>query len=177
LLFSAEINQENSTKLTTALAEAMDDPQIEAIYLGFSTTGGSVVNGVALHHIIKGSKKPITIHALGNVDSIGLTIFLAGHSRYAVPHTRFLFHSLAIGSDGSRMDARWISERLNALQADETRIAGIWKSSNGKFGDEEIASLFEGEQIKNTAWAIERGFISEVRDFWFVGGARVKNVA
>src|SRR5690349_14145985 len=92
LIFNAEINEKSANILSSAIAEAINDPSIEDIYFGFSSPGGQVAFGIGAHHAIKSSPKPITMHALGAVDSIAVAIFLAAPKRYAVEGSRFGFH-------------------------------------------------------------------------------------
>ena len=60
-----------------------------------STPGGSVMNGLNLYNVLRGLPITLTTHNVGNVDSIGNAIFLAGQIRYACPHSTFMFHGVA----------------------------------------------------------------------------------
>ena len=48
-----------------------------------STPGGTVMNGLNLYNVMRAMPFRLTTHNVGNVDSIGNAIFLAGEERYA----------------------------------------------------------------------------------------------
>jgi ATP-dependent Clp protease protease subunit len=177
LIFTAPIDQMTSAKLTGAITDVINDPEISEAYIGFASGGGGVNEGVALHHFIKSCPKPVTMHALGNVDSIALTIFLAGARRYATDGTRFTFHTIGLGlPPGQRLDAPFLREKLAALHADQERLSGIWRTQV-KVEDTEMTALFEHEYMHDCYWALQRGFIHEIRDFIIPIGSRLRHVA
>ena len=80
--FSAEIIPHTTESLIAVLANLVNQG-VAHIYLTFSTPGGSVMNGMNLYNVMRGLPCDISIHNVGNVDSIGNAIFLAGTHRYA----------------------------------------------------------------------------------------------
>ena len=63
--------------------------QVQRVYLLLSTPGGSVMNGMNLYNVLKGMPFELITHNVGNVDSIGNVIFLAGEKRYATANATF----------------------------------------------------------------------------------------
>jgi ATP-dependent protease ClpP protease subunit len=97
--FSAEINQ-NTTEALIALLSQQINMGIKEIYLLLSTCGGNVMNGLTIYSILRSLPAELTTHNVGNVDSIGNSIFLAGQKRYACPHSTFTFHSVGFDIPG-----------------------------------------------------------------------------
>ena len=62
------------------------------IILYINSPGGSVPDGYALVDAILTSKTPIYTVNIGSAMSMGFIIFLAGHKRFAMPHSEFLMH-------------------------------------------------------------------------------------
>jgi ATP-dependent Clp protease, protease subunit len=176
LLFNAEINAGTTPQLNQALVDAINDSTITDIYIGFSTTGGGVAEGVALHQLLRASPKPVTVHGIGNVDSMGIAVLLGGQRRYASPGTRFIFHSVGTVING-RVGIPDLNERLAALRSDELRITQIWESAETKLEHAEATALFEREHGHDCNWALAHGFIHEIRDFGIPMGARLRQVA
>ena len=68
----------------------------------------------------------LTTHNVGNVDSIGNAVFLAGQTRYACPHSTFMFHGVAFNfTQGMSLDERGSRERLANILSDQKRIGSI----------------------------------------------------
>ena len=47
---------------------------------------------------VAGMPFELITHNVGNVDSIGNVVFLAGTRRYAVPHATFMFHGVGFNA-------------------------------------------------------------------------------
>jgi ATP-dependent protease ClpP protease subunit len=176
-LFTAPINQLAVNVISSALVEAINDESIADIYLGLSTGGGGVTEGIALHNLIKANPKPITIHGIGNIDSIGITVMLGAKTRHAVPASRFFFHPLGFDSGVNvRYDVSSLTARLNGLTSDQNRLKAIYKA-NTKILDSDLNELFEHEYMHGNAWAIQQGFIDGERDFFIPALARIRNLS
>ena len=67
------------------------------IILYINSPGGCVTDGYSLIDAIRLSKTPVYTVNLALAASMGFLIFIAGHKRYALPHSEFLMH------DGSTM--------------------------------------------------------------------------
>jgi hypothetical protein len=67
---------------------------------------------------------------MGNVDSIGNVIFLAGAERYACPLSTFMFHGVGFDVPGGlRMEEPFLRERLDTIEADHKRIVSLFRKS------------------------------------------------
>src|SRR5207247_813850 len=133
-------------------------------YLLLSTPGGSVMNGMNLYNILRSMPFELTTHNVGNVDSIGNAVFLAGEKRYASPHSTFMFHG--VGFDpalGTRYDEKLLREQLDSVLADHKRIGGILEERT-KLGADDAQALFREAQTKDATYAVGVGIVDEVRD-------------
>ena len=82
--FSAEINANTTESLIATIANCVNQGKAE-IYLMISTPGGSVMHGLNIYNVLRAFPVKLVTHNVGNVDSIGNAIFLAGEERYACP--------------------------------------------------------------------------------------------
>ena len=173
-LFGGSIDHNAMRSISTGLTDAINDPSTTAVYFGLSSTGGSVTEGVALYHIIRASPKPVTMHGIGNVDSIGVTILLGGNQRYATPGTRFFFHPIGSGFQGT-LTVPLMRTKIQALLSDHARVGAIYKD-RGEVSDAELEDLFNNEYMHDVAWAITHKFIQAQQDFMIPAGANVRNL-
>ena len=178
LIFNSEITEKNANALTGALVDAFNDTNVDQICIGFSSPGGNISYGVGVHYAIKASPKPIAIHALGAVDSIGVAIFCAAKKRSAIAGSRFYFHSVRRYLTTGNYDRQQILDTLVVADDDEKRLAGIWKG-HFKLEDAELSALFEGEHAHDCDWALAHGLIEAIGDFYIPPSSigHIRNVA
>ncbi len=109
--FSAEINPHTTESLIAAIANVVNQG-VKKVYLLMSTPGGAVMNGMNLYNVLRGLPVELTTHNVGNVDSIGTALFLAGAKRYACPHSTFMFHGVGFNvPQGARLEEKFLRER------------------------------------------------------------------
>jgi ATP-dependent protease ClpP protease subunit len=161
--FSAEINVNTTEHLIAVLAQQANQG-VDHVYLMLSTPGGAVMNGLNLYNVMKAMPFKITTHNVGNVDSIGNAIFLAGEERFACPHSTFMFHGVGFDIQaGARLEQKNLQENLDRLLADQERIGNILKERS-QLNAGEITDLFREARTKDAAFALEKGMISDIRD-------------
>lgn len=95
--FSAEINASTTESLIAAMTN-LANQGVPKVTLLLSTPGGAVMNGMNVYNVLRAMPFELTTHNVGNVDSIGNAIFLAGERRYAAPHSTFMFHGVGFQS-------------------------------------------------------------------------------
>jgi len=107
----------------------------------------------------------LAIHNIGNVDSIGNAVFLAGKRRYACPHATFMFHGVGfdIRNQAVRLKEKNLRERLDSILSDQGRIGEII-AERTQLPKEEIERLFLETQTKDAAFAASCGIVDEIRD-------------
>lgn len=162
--FSAEVNP-NTTETLIATVSNMVNQGVKNVYLMLSTPGGSVMNGLNVYNVLRGLPIHLTTHNVGNVDSIGNAIFLAGATRYACPHSTFMFHGVAsnVLQANSWLDEKALLERIGSVQADQKRIGSIIKERT-TISESAIGSLFLEAKTKDADFALASGIVHEIRD-------------
>ena len=97
----------------------IEERQPIVVYL--NSLGGSVSDGYALIDAIQLSETPVCTVNLGVCFSMGLLIFMAGHKRYAMPHSEFLLHDGQIGEINSTAKVK------DRLEFESIQIEGMTK--------------------------------------------------
>lgn len=97
----------------------IEERQPIIVYL--NSLGGSVSDGYALIDAIQLSETPVYTVNLGVCFSMGLLIFMAGHKRYAMPHSEFLLHDGQIGEINSTAKVK------DRLEFESIQIEGMTK--------------------------------------------------
>lgn len=170
--FSAEINVSTTESLIATLAN-LSNQGVQHVYLLLSTPGGAVMSGMTLYNVLRAMPFDLTIHNVGNVDSIGNAVFLAGKHRYATPQATFMFHGVAFpGAQGQAFDEKLLRERLDGVLSDQRRIGEVIEQHT-RLSGEQIANLFREAQTKDAAYAVGCGIIDEIRDVQIPPGSTV----
>lgn len=170
--FTAEIVPATTEALIASLSDLVNK-RVRDIYLMFSTPGGSVMHGMTLYNYLRSLPVDLTIHNIGNVDSIGNAIFLAGRKRYACPNATFMFHGVGIDMpNATRLEEKFLKERLDAIRSDQNRIGSII-AERTKLPPENVKGLFFEAQTKDATFAAGCGIIDEIRDVQIPAGSPV----
>jgi ATP-dependent protease ClpP protease subunit len=161
--FSAEIVPHTTESLIGLLSEQVNKG-VKNVYLILSTPGGSVMHGMNLYNVLRGMPFHLTTHNVGNVDSIGNAVFLAGATRYACKHSTFMFHGVGIDVPAQfRLEEKILKERLESILSDQRRIGSIIEDRT-KIEKAAIAELFREAQTKDADFAVGCGIVNEIRD-------------
>ena len=123
--FSAEINPSTTENLIAAMGACVNRG-VKEVCLLISTPGGGVMNGLNVYNVLKGMPFELTTHNVGNVDSIGNVIFLAGTKRYCTANATFMFHGVGMNvTANTRLEEKNIRERLDTIVTDQERIGSV----------------------------------------------------
>jgi ATP-dependent Clp protease protease subunit len=170
--FSAEINVVTTEVLLNVVSNIVAN-NIPEVYLMLSTPGGVVMNGMNLYNVLRAMPIKLTTHNVGNVDSIGNVVFLAGEKRYACKHSTFMFHGVGIDiAQGVRLENKLLRERLDGIEADHLRIGGVIEDRT-KLDKATIAQLFLEARTKDAEFAVKNGFVEDIRDVQIPPGAPI----
>lgn len=168
--FSAEVNPTTSEALLGVLID-LSNKKVKEVHLLLSTPGGAVMSGFNIYNVVRGLPFKFVTHNVGNVDSIGNVIFLAGEERYSSAHSTFMFHGVGFDLQGpSRFDEKILRERTSLIQADNDRIAAIIQERTSLNLDK-IRELFLESTTRDPNYALQNGFIHEIREFKLPPGA------
>ena len=171
--FSAEINPKSAESLMAVMANCATQG-VKTVYLAMSTPGGEVVQGITLYNVLRGMPFRLITHNVGNVDSIGNAVFLAGSPRYACPHSTFMFHGVgfSMANQTVRLEEKNVREMLGSILNDHARIGTILEERT-KIDKALIPELFREAQTKDSAFAISCGIVDEIRDLQIPAGGPV----
>jgi ATP-dependent Clp protease, protease subunit len=170
--FSAEVNINTAEQLQALAANIVGQGHPE-IHLLLSTPGGAVQYGITIYNFLLALPIKVVTHNLGNVDSIGLVIYLAGSERYACPHTTFMLHGVAMQVPApTSLFEKNFQESLARLTADQARIKGIY-SERSKVSPEQAEGLFLQETTLSAEEAVSRGIVHEIRQLSIPPGSPV----
>lgn len=75
--------------------------ELKPIYLFIHSFGGDLRQSMFFGDLLIASRIPIVTVAMGAVMSAGFDIFVAGHKRYAFPHSQLLVHAGYAGFEGT----------------------------------------------------------------------------
>lgn len=170
--FAAEIVPQTTEALLRAMADFVNQGFRE-IHLLLSTPGGSVMHGINIYNVLRGLPIKLITHNVGNVDSIGTVIYLAGEQRYVCPQATFMLHGVAFGTNTpAQFFERNLRERLLTVQKDQERIKAIYSDRAGI--DPEVAEqFFLGESNITAAAAVTQGLAHEIRTVQIPAGSPV----
>jgi ATP-dependent Clp protease protease subunit len=170
--FSAEINPNTTESLIATMAN-LAGQNVPEVQLLLSTPGGSVMNGINLYNVLRALPFRLVTHNVGNVDSIGNAVFLAGERRIASPNSTFMFHGVGLECPpGLQLEEKSLRERLNSVLADQSRIAAIIEDRT-TLNAKKIKPLFREARTKDAAYAVSAGIVHEIKDVAIPVGAPV----
>ncbi len=170
--FSAEIVP-HTTESLIATVTNLTNQGVKQIYLMLSTPGGSVMHGMNIYNVLRALPVELITHNVGNVDSIGNAVFLAGAKRYACPHSTFMFHGVGFDvPQQMRIEEKFLRERLDGITSDQKRIGSVIEDRTS-ITKEDIAKLFLEAQTKDATFAAGCGIVDEVRDVQIPPGSSI----
>jgi ATP-dependent protease ClpP protease subunit len=160
LSFSANVTPASTQGLLSAIANVCQKGATD-IHLLLSTNGGVVSCGINIYNVLEGL--PITVHTynVGNVDSIGNVIYLAGKHRYACPNARFMFHGVSQFIQNKQVDEKSLKEAISMVRNDQERIGRIVVERTNINADE-LAELFVTDSFLTVEAATEKGIVHAI---------------
>lgn len=168
--FSAGINLETTENLIAIMADCAKQ-RATTVHLLFSSGGGSVMHGINLYNVLRGLPFKLVTHNVGNVDSIGNAVFLAGEERYACQQSTFMFHGVGWEFNGT-LSAQKGREIVGSLTADESRISAIVEQRS-KLSAAEIRTFFGEAHTMDATAALSAGLVDDIRDVSIPAGSTV----
>src|SRR5262249_18993902 len=152
--FGANIVPDTANVLIATMT-GLANKKVPEVHLLLSTPGGDVAAGITIYNMLRGLPYKLITHNVGNVDSIGNAIFLAGDERYACKSATFMYHGVGFNAgQNARFEEKLLRERLDSLMMNQERIAAIIEDRTSLTA-EEIAPLFLEAQTKKCDWAVK----------------------
>ncbi|RAU41487.1 MULTISPECIES: ATP-dependent Clp protease proteolytic subunit [unclassified Pseudomonas] len=125
--FHCGVDQASTEHFRDRCLEALDKGAT-GLLLNLSTAGGSTALGFTLYNFLKSLAVPIRALNSGNIESMGIVMYLAAHERIVCPHSRFLIHPMSWYFNQSSVDHSRIREYLRSLDNDLQRYVNIYSS-------------------------------------------------
>ena len=172
LVFHASVNPVTAQHFMATCANLLNQGNNE-LYLCLSTPGGEVASGITIYNFLRGLPIKVITHNIGNIDSIGNAIFLAGEMRRASQHSTFMFHGVGFDIKSQmRIEEKNLREMMDAMSADHKRMADII-ADRTTLSFDEARQLFTEARTKNADDALNAGVVHEVADLAIPPGAPV----
>lgn len=161
--FSAEIVPNTVESLLQVCAN-LANQGVKTVYLQLSTAGGSVQHGLTAYNVLRSMPFKLITHNVGNVDSIGNVVFLAGEERYACQTATFMFHGVGAGvPQNVRLAEKDLREKLDGLVADQQRITSVIVDRSN-IDAAEVEEMFLEGRTKDPVYAKKVGIVHDIRD-------------
>lgn len=119
------------------LDRGIPEDERKPIIIYINSPGGCVSDGYSLIDVIRLSKTPVYTVNLALAASMGFLVFIAGHKRYAFPHSEFLLHdgsSFAVDSTAKLRD-RIEFETVELENETKRYILGMTKISEALYNE------------------------------------------
>jgi ATP-dependent Clp protease protease subunit len=117
------------------------------ITIELSSEGGNVTDGLSLYEVIRGCRNQVNTVGMGDVQSIAVIVYLAGHERTAQKNVSFMDHAASRELDGSYNAAQLM------VEVKELKVM-----------DNKCRKIMEERTKKNAAWWKRK---SAAHDFTF----------
>lgn len=122
--FCGPITEETVRKLTSCLSAATAKGQ--NVHLLFQSSGGSVGDGVFLHHFFKSLPVKLSIYNVGSISSIAVVAYLGAAHRVTNSRAVFMVHRTNAKSSGG-LPLSAMRGITKSLSLDDERSEGILK--------------------------------------------------
>lgn len=163
ITFVGGVDKPLVNKFITFCTNAVSEHKPDELYFMIASNGGDVDSGFVLYNYLQalqGGMK-VTMHNIGNIDSIANVIFLSGEQRFASPNASFHFHGVAMNVSGG-MSKTALKETLSRCEGMENRIMKTI-NTRSKLSIETLEGLFNQGEGKNVDYALEHGIIEEIK--------------
>jgi ATP-dependent protease ClpP protease subunit len=155
--FHAPVTVQTVQNLMAAISHKLMAGTTDFYFL-ISTPGGQVMSGLTLYNFLRALPVPVTMHNIGNVDSIGNAIFVAANTRVACAHSTFMFHGVGVDIQNARFEEKNAREVVHSILADQKRIADILVRRTSLTLNQ-ARKLFREAQTKDAVQAQSAGIV------------------
>ena len=161
VVFHAPIDGNTSQQLISTCTQLVNAGHDE-IFILISTPGGNVMSGITIYNTLRALPCKITTHNVGNIDSIGNAIFLAGEDRFACKHSTFMFHGVGIQMNAN-IEEKAARELVDSILANQKRIGDIIQERT-QIPAGEVGELFREARTKDADAALAAGIVMEIAE-------------
>lgn len=172
IIFTLGVDKTTIGKLQDVIVDSVNK-KYDELYFLISSGGGSVIDGLNIAAIIKSLPLEITMHNIGQVDSVANVIFASAKNRFANENSSFLFHGISMNFEKARFTSTQLNEQYQIAERLENNIAQNF-SAYTNIPEKEIKELMSRpNKIVNIDEAKKLGIIHEIKNIRIPKGAEV----
>ncbi len=162
--FTAQVNDKSVQRLLTTVTEHVSKGETELTLL-ISSPGGYIASGITAFNTLKVLPLKKVFWNIGNIDSIGVMMFLAGDERLALPNSRFLFHDVGWGiqTAPANFSEGQLALTVESLRHDRAAIAELSSRVTGQTA-EFISSMMKEGKILDAPSAKKLNYIHDEKE-------------
>lgn len=159
------VTYENLQIVLSKIKDLVSEDPREEIQLLVTSYGGATGIGMSFYDSVRSILKPnLTTIGSGDVDSSGITVFLAGNKRYLTKNTTLLFH-LAGRTFGT--DKRFSTlDMENILKEDKLKdyqyACVISDATQGRYSPEQVIEMMKNNTVLTAEEAVQMGLAHKV---------------
>ncbi|MHC8305606.1 ATP-dependent Clp protease proteolytic subunit [Pseudomonas sp. PB3P13] len=171
--FHCQIDQGTTERFRDCCLEALTQGAT-SLMLNLSTTGGSTNFGFTLYTFLKSLPVPICAVNAGNIESMGMIMFLAAGHRITSPHSRFLIHPMNWYFNQKSVDHQRLREYLSSLDNDLARYVQIFslETAHAETKLDIFHCLSAEEKVIAAEDSLAYGIAYEIRQMVFEEGVK-----
>ena len=124
--FFSEITEHSAQRLISVVTESILALESNEIIIRLSSCGGKLSSAFSVYNFLRLIDIPLTIYNTGNVESSAILLYLAGDTRIAVPHSKFLIRPLNWTFESGPVYIPSLKEALISLDYDARRYTDIF---------------------------------------------------
>lgn len=162
LNFFGEITPQTASTFMSGCIEIINKHWPQELYFLFASTGGNVNSGIVIYNFLRSLPVKVTMHNMGVIDSMANIVFAAGTTRFAAPHSRFLFHGVVMNiSQAVEVTYPKLVELKSTLESDQMKMVEILKERTNLL-EREIVHYFSEGSAKDAEFARVKGIVHDV---------------
>lgn len=142
------------------LSKELDELDVEYLDVYINSYGGEVAEGLAIYNALKRHKAKVTTYVDGFACSIASVIAMAGDVRVMYKSSLLMIHNAWTTASGNANDMRKMADDLDKI----TKASIEAYLSVVNISEDEVKSLLDNESWLEPAEALEKGFITEIRE-------------
>lgn len=171
--FHCQIDQGTCERFRDACLDALEDGATSLV-LNLSTVGGSTNFGFTLYTFLKSLPVPICAFNAGNIESMGIILFLAAGRRISAPHSRFLIHPMNWHFSQTAVDHSRLREYLSSLDNDLARYVKIFELETEEATEtlDILKCLSDQEKVIAAGDSLVYGISHQVKQLVFSGDVK-----
>lgn len=138
------------------------NPNASEIKVYINSCGGSVMEGIAIHNLLKRQNKPVTVYVDAFAYSIASVIAMAGDKVIMPSNTTMFLHHAAWWVLGNPDELRKSADDLAVI--DEASCNSYLSKAGEKLSAEKLKELLDNETFLTAEQCLEYGLCDEVID-------------